>query len=50
MLGWSEEQKAAEIHAYLERARAESEAILQPDDHSAAEVRARADDHVPMIS
>lgn len=50
MLGWSDDQKAAEIAAYRRLAEIESEASRQPDDHAAAELRATVDDLVPMIN
>jgi glycerol-3-phosphate dehydrogenase len=50
MLGWSDEQKAAEVRAYRDWTGIELKAIEQPDDHAAAEVRASIDDLVPMIS
>jgi len=49
LLGWSEEQKATEIRAYREWTQIELKAAQQPDDRSAAQVRAAVDDLVPMI-
>ncbi len=49
MLGWSAEQTRAEVEAYRRWTEAELEAISEPDDRSAARIRAGVDDLVPMI-
>ena len=49
MLGWSAEQQAAEVEAYIAWTDAELRAIEQPDDRDAAAVRASVDDLLPMI-
>lgn len=46
-LGWTDEQRAAEIAAYRSRVEAERAAELEPDDESAARVRARAEEIRP---
>lgn len=47
-LGWSDEQVERETRLYRERAAADAEAALQPDDAAAARVRERAEEIVPM--
>lgn len=50
MLGWTAQQQAHEVAVYRERAAAEARAALEPDDSSAAGVRATVDDIVPFTS
>ena len=47
-LGWDEKTRLAEVAAYTDRARAEEEAELQPDDESAERVRLSASDVSPL--
>jgi glycerol-3-phosphate dehydrogenase len=42
VLGWTEEQRAAEVEAYRDRVQAERAAEAQPDDQSAARARRHA--------
>jgi glycerol-3-phosphate dehydrogenase len=42
VLGWTEEQRAAEVEAYRARVQAERAAEAQPDDQSAARARRQA--------
>ncbi len=48
VLGWDEQRMAAEIESYTERARAEEDAELEPDDSSAETVRLRTPDVAPL--
>jgi glycerol-3-phosphate dehydrogenase len=50
MLGWSPEQTRAEVDGYRQWTDAELRAIAEPDDRSAARIRASVDDPVPMIN
>ncbi len=47
-LGWDEATVAAEMHSYTERALAERDAELEPDDGAAEAVRLRTPDVTPM--
>lgn len=47
-LGWDEEKKQAEIEAYTARAEAEIAAAQEPDDQSAAGVRAHLGEVAPL--
>lgn len=47
-LGWDEETRLAEVAAYTERARAEEQAELEPDDATAERVRLSAGDVAPL--
>ncbi|MFD6163869.1 FAD-dependent oxidoreductase [Oerskovia sp. NPDC060287] len=48
LLGWTDEQKAAEIASYTARAGAEEAAEQEPDDASAERTRLSADDVAPL--
>ena len=48
-LGWSDEQTERETELYRKRAAADAHAATQPDDASAARIRAGAVDIVPII-
>ena len=50
VLGWSDEQAARETELYRKRAAADADAADQPDDASAARVRAAAVEIVPMVA
>ncbi|PFG34184.1 glycerol-3-phosphate dehydrogenase/oxidase [Sanguibacter antarcticus] len=47
-LGWDEQTRLAEVAAYTERARAEEQAELAPDDASAEQARLSATDVAPL--
>ncbi|MBE7698833.1 glycerol-3-phosphate dehydrogenase/oxidase [Oerskovia sp. Sa1BUA8] len=48
LLGWSDEQRAAEIESYTARAAAEEAAEQEPDDATAERTRLAADDIAPL--